>query len=493
MRFAVSAEKKLMNLLEPMNLLYRFGFICYASVDEPQGDDAWRTVRTSWNEHEVGHLVVRTHPECRYKQLTHPSLHIVLIGDAFSTDVEEVAEHASRIYLSEGRLWGLESLSGLSGRFAMVIVSKGFAAVLHDAFGARSIYYKGSGTFAFASHAQLLAHAFGVKRRGDIAALIRSDLYSKRIVKYLPGNATVFEDIHSVIPNTYLSSESRKLVRYWPIEPLRGTTKEAFLNEADNYFEHFLKFFTVTGRKPLFGITGGIDTRTIFSAFVRSGHSFRGVTWLGGYLREEEKETVQRIVQSLKIPHDYIQPNQFKSAEVGKVADRNVGGFRGPARLTEAMHALFGGEPDLTFVRGYGGEIIRGFYNRFGVAMRDFSAREMSRVYGTGSKPKELNKFAPSVVIRKCFDEFYESAGYEALESSSYDPNDIFYWEQRMGAWGTAMLNEMDPAVYSLVGLNSRKLFQTAFGVPSKDRLTKELLHAVVARQCPELADIAYG
>jgi len=54
------------------------------------------------------------------------------------------------------------------------------------------------------------------------------------------------------------------------------------------------------------------------------------------------------------------------------------------------------------------------------------------------------------------------------------------------------MLNEMDGAVYSTVGLNSRPLYEAAFGLPDEVRLTKALLTSVVALYDERLAAIPH-
>ena len=50
-----------------------------------------------------------------------------------------------------------------------------------------------------------------------------------------------------------------------------------------------------------------------------------------------------------------------------------------------------------------------------------------------------------------------------------------------MGAWGANMLNEMDPAMYSITGLNSRPLYEAAFGLPEKERLGAKLMLDITA------------
>jgi hypothetical protein len=59
-----------------------------------------------------------------------------------------------------------------------------------------------------------------------------------------------------------------------------------------------------------------------------------------------------------------------------------------------------------------------------------------------------------------------------------------------MGMWGASMLNEMDPALYSMAGLNDRELYRIAFGMPAQQRLTKQLLHSVARHFEPRLAEV---
>ena len=61
-----------------------------------------------------------------------------------------------------------------------------------------------------------------------------------------------------------------------------------------------------------------------------------------------------------------------------------------------------------------------------------------------------------------------------------------------MGVWVSGRLNEMDAALPSLVGFNSRPVFTRAFGMEPRERLTKELLHRVIHRYDEPLASIPF-
>ena len=70
------------------------------------------------------------------------------------------------------------------------------------------------------------------------------------------------------------------------------------------------------------------------------------------------------------------------------------------------------------------------------------------------------------------------------------DIRDLYYWEQRMGAWAANMLNEMDPVVYSITGINSRPLFEAAFGLRDEERLGQGLMLDITGRYDKTFAKI---
>ena len=82
--------------------------------------------------------------------------------------------------------------------------------------------------------------------------------------------------------------------------------------------------------------------------------------------------------------------------------------------------------------------------------------------------------------------------GCEYINSDLYnlDLRDLFYWEQRMGSWAANMHNEMDPAVYSITGLNSRPLYEAAFGLEPKERLGAQIMLEITKMYDERFANI---
>jgi hypothetical protein len=219
----------------------------------------------------------------------------------------------------------------------------------------------------------------------------------------------------------------------------------------------------------------------MIAAFRSRGVQIRGVTWLDRTTRERELPTVMGLAAYADIQH--------------------VFGMR-------QRYAV----PGAVFIRGYGAEVIRGFYRHTMKApIKAMRASELLRAYGLG-RPKSTitapemlqaqgarvrtgqigREYAKRVGLA-AFEGFMERANYdERLMGWGFDLNDVFYWEHRMGMWGAAMHNEMDPVMLSMTGFNSREVYEAGFGMDPGKRLTKALLLEVIRRYDEPMAEIPY-
>jgi hypothetical protein len=373
----------------------------------------------------------------------------------------------------------------MSGRFAVIVSTRDGVSIFHDAFGARTIYYlKDNRRPVFASHAGLIGHAFGVPRSLEMDRLISTPEFAKRWVKYLPGDMTMFEGVFALVPNHSLNFPSMETYRYWPDRGVSPSTFDDFFQEIDALFMSTIDFLG-DRYTPVFGITGGIDSRAVYSAWRKRGIAFRGFSWGRPRLKSAEIPIVNAIVSYLGVPHEMIDFSGKHDRAIAAIAGENIGEFRGSSPLAAEMYGFCARFPSAVFVRGHGGEIVRGFYNLESDPMENASPVEMARVY-RAARPSEYASLS-----RAAFEDFHQRADYEGIDRYGFDINDIFYWEHRMGMWAGAMVNELDAAVLSFPGINSRAVYEAAFGLPREERLTKNLLRRVVQRYDPQLAEIA--
>jgi hypothetical protein len=485
------------------------GFIAFPSAERPRSTSLlWKAIDARWRLTEFGGFEVRHHARTRVFEARHGGVSVILFGDVFETRppdkprgrrgilarvlasrskpksrsvIEELAES------SEQQLH--ERLRTLSGRFALIVERNGHLRVYHDGFGARSIYYLGGGAHAFGTHIELLAAAYNLRKDENALAILRAPESLSRVVQYGPGDATLYAGLNGLPPNHFLDVAARRIVRYWPMTRRSNTTFEQLLLEIDAYHARLARFLST--KEIVLGVTGGVDSRVNIAALQAKGAHLTGCTWHDGVLlSRKELPIVRKVVKAARITNVPIAVPPDDTCSTAALASFNAG--RSPAEsITAPMAEVYGSNPTAVFVRGYGGEIMRGFYNVSRNPMRDASPPELMRLYGSGIKRRPVS----AEYERRClpfFERWAEITDIEGTTKLGYDPNDIFYWEHRMGMWGSSMLNELDPAMNNLVGLNSRALYETSFGLPDHERLTKELFMKIVSRYNPELAQPGY-
>lgn len=457
-------------------LQYRYGFLCHHKAEAMAG--SWPGMPVSFVRHDVQDFVIWLHPETRLEVVAHAAGDIVVLGDAYCHSGMDL----------QARLAGLEwsdpwpGIDDLGGRFAILFLSGASIRAANDPFGSRMVFYAPD-RMAIASHSALLAGALGIERSEPVAAFMASAEYKSRTVGYLPGDLTIFSNMFALVPNNYWDGQGTH--RYWPRGPMTPTSRKDFLSASMSYFEAFHPFIQAR-YTPVFGITGGIDSRAGFAPFA---DDFLGMTRTRP-LKDDERPIISEIVSKLGVEHVRIDPSEYRPGEISRAAGSAGGGMRSGRRTyVEGMAKEFGGANNV-FIRGYGGEILRGFpiYQK---RNNVFSHTAMTYTYSTSMRGTEKGKDYLAF-CHEAFEGFWRRANYDGIDRFGYKVWDLFYWEHRMGMWGASMLNEMDPTVYSMVAFNSRPLYEAGFGLTDNERLTKELLNDVVRMYSQELADIPY-
>lgn len=456
----------------------RFGFL--ACSDHRIGEKL-----EGWQKHELGSLSIWSHPECPVRELIGRNWSAFVLGEIYAAHgpvsveplIERIAENGD-----------VEALDMLGGRFAIVASGPDGCRVYHDAFGSRSVYYRVGECFAASSHSSLLALVFGEELDEAAVAYRDSPEYSQRGTSYLPGDRTMYAGIYALIPNSYYDVEAQRTVRYWPRAPANRGSVSAFNGVCDEYFSRTSEFLEER-YTALLGLTGGVDARSLIAGLRRGGTKGSFFTWKGGRVVDEELPLIEEIARHVGWPHAFVdigrRTPEALEPSLRRVTALAVGYSRGPSALTANMSRIV--QPSDVFLRGYGGEIIRGFYNRHNRTIEARSPEELASIYLTRRVTDPDRGFLAFAVT--AFEGFIERANFSA-EFFGRDPLDIFYWEHRMGTWGSVMLNEMDPVVYSMAGLNSRMLYDAAFSIPADERLGTRLLLDLVARYDIRLAQV---
>jgi hypothetical protein len=472
---------------ELRSLTFRRGFLL-----TPAADDARVAASAGvpdWRVRHLGDHVLRLHPEARCVVVRTADTHVALIGDAFdpldpAASPQVLAERFARTLAQTDEFHDL--LDRVGGRFRLVVARGHSATVWHDAMGAASVFYAESGRVC-ASHSTLVARVTGAEPRDFVMPFVASQGYRRRDVKYLPGALAPYDGVVQLTPNTRLDVERGSVTRYWPREPLVRTTPQAAAAVLEEYLRGMGAWMRAQDRVPLVGLTGGTDSRGVLVAcadlrprlftYVRSGS--------GMLAASPDSRAAATLAATLGLPLQVLQVRDRPAlnevtAPVDAAFRLATGHVRGSsATWVGAVHRELPVEPRHLYVRGFGGEVLRGFYQDRPTAATRPTPNQLARAY-------DVN--AGSVVTRAAFEHFTETTGFaDACAAGALDPNDLLYWEHRMGVWGSVAMSEADLAMPGIVGYNSRALFSAFLGLDYPTRASRSVVHTTLARMRPEL------
>lgn len=186
---------------------------------------------------------------------------------------------------------------------------------------------------------------------------------------------------------------------------------------------------------------------------------------------------------------DYCEDNDyFKALEYYGYINRGM--CRSKATLTAQTSSFV--DPNDVFVRGLGGEILRGMFNKSVGPNRDLEnfqfALKLYQTHRVENPSREFHEF-----ITDAYKGFFDRINIDSVNLYNYDFGDFLYWEQRMSMWASSLLNEGDPAIKNFAGINSRKMFQLAYGLSPRPRFKKNLILKIMACFDRDLAEIPYN
>ncbi len=456
---------------------FRLGFICarrsQALVNAPQ--------LTKWHRLLAPQHKFFVHPEVSVQTITDArDRRIVVLGDIFVAHGDEDLKTVL-LRIANGDRGALDDLSG---RFAMFILDGEAATVMHDPLGSQAVFYSLGPDSVVASHATLLAHAIDARPSAERRAYMQSSAYANRTTRFLPGDLTLYDDIVHLIPNNELNMRSGMTRRYWPARVAVPTDFEGLFGVWTEYFSNYVRFLEQR-YTPVAGLTGGLDSRAVIATLRSLGLQTRYVTWDMGVA---EASRIPGLVRHLGSQHDWmrlaidaVDPSHRHLVDAARDATGLVRGR--PVR--PAIMAATAGARDV-FVKGDGGAVMSGPWHATRKPwMPDTLDARMYRLYAGQQSDGAGEDYTRTT--REAIERYIDRANYGS-ELHGSDIGDLFYWEHRLGVWGSLQHSEIAVTMQSHAAMNSRRLFESAWGLPVQQRSKHELLPRITARFDPVLA-----
>lgn len=457
---------------------YRPGFVVYPRGSEPTHPAALR----HWSRHDLDDWDLYVHPEARIHHVqVGPTREVIVVGDIFVAHGEGSLEKHLRDVGSGGRT----GLDDLGGRFALVVRDGDRLTLLHDALGSQTIFYSADGRAA-GSHAALLGELLGIPVSRRRVEYLRSAEYRSRATRFLPGDLSMFEGIHLLVPNNELELPGARTRRYWPHSPLEATTAADAAQVWDEYFMRYAQFLSGRGRAVL-GLTGGYDSRAIIATLRAKGVDMRCETW--DSMGEEESARIPAMVEHLAVEHRWIETARRSGGEQFlriREAAKSAAGFTRGTPALPAQVADGAGLSDV-LVTGHGGGVLAGGFSR--AAKPWLTDEPLKRAYGLyagttkHTASREYRDFTMSA-----FRGFFDRGNVHGSDALGHDLGDLLYWEHRMANWAAVQMATFAVAIDVHAGLNSRRLFEAFWGLPPELRRGKKAQRDIMASYDPILA-----
>ncbi|MFC7375406.1 hypothetical protein ACFQRD_09055 [Brachybacterium sp. GCM10030268] len=457
---------------------YRRGFIfCHRHHRFSRADNL-----SGWNRIVTPGYKLFVHPDADVRQARYRSGRtVIVVGDVFVAHGGGDLDGLMGL-LADG---DYESLDLLSGRFAAFVIDGDDARVVHDPLGSQSTFYRLGPRSVVASHASLLAECESLERSPELVGYMATPEYRNRSTRFLPGDLTLYDEIVHLVPNNELDVRTGQTRRYWPRRPNESQDFNGLLAVWDEYFLSY-KSFLDAHYYPVIGLTGGLDSRSVIATLASHGTDARYVTW--DRMGEEEAARIPRLAAHLAGRHDWIRlsekPNDPDLDSVRNSAQRATGYTRGRPLLPAQM-AVGAGDADV-FLKGLGGEVMRGPFN---TRLKSYLPKEVDKLayalFAGPARHDASRKFARTTT--NAIRQYLERGNYSA-DLHGADVGDLIYWEQRMGTWTSVQHAELVTTMNSHSAMNSRKMFEAAWGLSDSERFGDQLLMRIMSKYDPVLA-----
>lgn len=451
---------------------------------------------TSWISLSLGRdRNLSIHPATKLIRYATDEVEVVLLG--FAVDLvrntgdsleigREIAARASHVDTDSEAL--LKYVAYLGGRFVcLVSLTRGNELqILTDCTATQPVYWArtaGAG-FVASQHASLCARVSGLGVDKKAQRLIKHarDMRTSGTI-FPPGTLTGYEDVLQVIPNHVLRVTNSGVAheRYYPFSDtsLQKNKEEAY-EEFRSTFARHVELLSSIGTVGI-SLTAGKDSRATLAA-ARPYLTKQSLTWT--YFNSESPHPVHVAdLQSARALAARIGVRHIEVDLKGPHRRAFISAHRqtmgATAQMPSVPHAYDWQLPgDLLEFQSMAAEVGTGFYrNREGKP----DVARLAELYSR-------SEFGRLPEVSDEIEKFIDYTGFHVDSFGSLDFHDFFYWEHRLGRWGSRRIQEVDLAHNVVLPFNSRTVLESLMSRPVEERGNKGDLVRFVNETCADLA-----
>jgi hypothetical protein len=439
-----------------------------------------------WSVAAFGTLDLRIHPDLDWCRVRRDHVEVAILGDV--VDVENPTIDAKTIsgrlldaYMTSGPRSAIRYAAYLGGRFTALIWSGDELLVVPDAVASMPTYWAGTrGGVVFSSWSHLVAEVAQSQVNERLLELIRHARATGGMSTiFAPGIETPFLDVYPLLPNHLLLWETGRpdTVRHerfypWPDATVESGFSDPYTVFADIFSEH-TRLLCQLGRVGI-SLTAGLDSNATLAAawpwlapdsFSWTYHRFDPPD--EGMRRD--LIAANRKAVALGLPHRVLDLPEPTTREFIEGYGRSLGVAPQFRRLSAAYFEQL--PHGIVELQSMVAEVGTGFYKRR--TATDPTPEVLARIYANSD-------FGALPEVVEAHERFIAYAGFDRDGLGEADFYDLFYWESRLGRWGTLRMQECDLSHRLVLPFNQRRLIEALQSEPFERRVGKSALQQYV-------------
>jgi hypothetical protein len=427
----------------------------------------YHEINRKWKYYDVNdRLRLSVHPDLPCVRVEEGCRSLTLLGYILDPRHPKDDDHRilEKLLFDSGTLEDmLSAFDPLTGRWAVIYLEGEKVVIFHDPAGMRQIYYgcDGKGRLWGGSSASLVARMTGSEPDNQhLQQMVRDGVINPGIDYFWPGDSSEFLGVRRLLPNHYLDVTTRKASRFWPQLPIHKLSEDEGIARCAATLSGAIS--AAAARFPLaLSITAGLDSRLLLAASrgVTDKLSFYTCKRLAMSSISPDIRVPKKMLKDLGLNHSIIRLHRITGGPVRETLLNTF--FLVNDNVISEIAALIENPPreDKSWVTVNGNvcEIARTVYCEFVRAAH-------KQILMTPENLAFEARMGNCRFVEEQFGAWLENAR-QAIESSGINPWDLFYWEQKMGAWLGKLRTEFDLAEEVFSPYNCRSLIVDMLGV----------------------------
>ena len=446
---------------------FKFGkqfFITHAEV----GQSAWHF----WKKYEIdGRYDLYCHPELQVVSVETQNSRLVGLGRFFDPNSTKASDFEILYDIGQTAVGfaELESfLARLGGRWVLIARLGNATRIYHDATGLKPVFYCGEldKGLSVASQPALLA-AMGAAELDDE---LRQQYDACAPQASWPLYAIPYQGVKQLLPNHTLDLQTGTSSRYWPKEDVQFHSIDVLSSAMADMLTNMIEAVT-NRRECVMSLTGGYDSRLLLACSSRMMNQIEFFTINSPYTKHYDISIPKKIARKKGLR--YVVIDEDSNDRYRDILGQNVGGMYRDDSISKATSfAAYVG--DRFHLTGMTSELNRCYYYKNGRHPAALTAAALSR----------RARFADNPIAKRGFAKWLD----EAPSHLNINLLDLFYWEHRLGVWGSCGLTFREAIIEQIPPMNCRAFMQLGLSSDVMHRKKPyELLRSIIRQRDPQL------